>query len=273
MTDYTSSMKITFLSLPPFRRFQLMCKLTKVFATNARVLSVPFMILSYGSVSYGFHPRNHGKLDDLDFFLVIPRDTDLFEFAATMERVFLSPIQLSFAHLASVLSGKYDMCRMYGLVNGVKVGFRIMCQDTLETIATPQGSLNQIRNVASIGQSRIVTDKEWSFTLRRYVRITYPHDYQKLGSEQILLVLHSVFSKEGKRLGALGRKLLTMTVVHDVENTAASLLSNIWSMFVQNSEKYCPNASDADIVNSIMRSERFSDGFKRKLREKVAGLR
>lgn len=263
-------MNKSFLTLPPCRRAKKLKSLLHVFQQNAKTIELPFSIIAYGSSSYGFNRRNHGKLDDLDFFLIVPRTINPEQFISNVQMVFLTKISIQMAHLQSVLAGAYDICRMYGQVGGIKIGFRIMCSDTFTSICSQAGSVKPIRNIASIGQSRIVKDKEWNFKIARYVPIIYQNEFRSLNGEDVLLVIHYCFSKRRNRLGPLARKLLMGTVVFEADGQQTiTNLHDLWVMFVRNSLKYRPNLSPASIVESIIRSERFSSVFKAKLCELV----
>ncbi len=266
-------MKPNFLSLPPCKRYKRMLRLNHVFATNAKVLNAPFSIISYGSVSYGFNRRNRGHLDDMDFFLVVPKESSVEDFIETVEKVFISKIQVVRAHLLELFKGGCDICRMYGHVDGVKISFRVMRHDVFAAICSPSGSVSPMRNIAALGQSRIIVDREWSFRLKRYVRITYPHEYQSLEGETVLMVVHSVFSKRRTRLGALGRKLLMARATYEADGQdIASLLLKLWEIFVDHSLRFHPDLAAAEIVNSIIRSERFSNAFRERLCATVTSI-
>lgn len=272
-THPNTDMNTSFLTLSPSRRAKKLKSLLHIFQQNARVMAVTFSVIAYGSSSYGFNSKNHGKLDDLDIFLVIPRDTDPEWLIMTVQMVFLTKINIKIEHLKAVISGTYDICRMYGQVRGIKIGFRIVCDDIFTSITTRKGSIVPVRNIASIGQSRIVTDKEWNFRLCKYVPIVYRNDYERLDGEDVLLVLQYCFPKRRHRLGPLARKLLVGTVVFDADNQkVARKLQDLWVLFIENSLRYNRDLTPLQIVNSIIRSDRFSISFKSKLCRLVTEL-
>lgn len=255
----------SFLSLHAQQRLLRLRHLIETFANNARTLDAPFSVLSYGSANYGLNESNQGKLDDLDFFLIIDRNVDPEEFLFVVEMVFLTRLQIQTPHLHTLLQGGCDICRMYGLVDDIKVGFRIMCLDAFEDVCG-KGFGRMVRNVASIGQSRILDDEEWHFRLRHYVPILYPHRYTRIGEEDVLEVLHYCFSKKSTRLGPLGRKLLSASVTFEASGHKVSAsLHSLWNTFVKISKQSKRHITPNQIVDSIMRSERFSPEFRAKL--------
>jgi len=169
--------------------------------------------------------------------------------------------------------GQWEMCRMYGRVDGVKLGFRLVCQDTFESFSSESGSEKKIRNVAAVGSSRIVKDAEWSFASWKYVPIELPSEVLKKEKEELLSVDHHVFSKEKRRLGALGRKLLTCKVVYDHSRKARTVLGSVWMIFVRQCRSEHPEIPDAEIVKAIMRSEKFSPAFRRRLMRIISSFR
>lgn len=261
-------MRSVFLSKPPLSRLSDMRVLLEEFRNNATKLSADFSILVYGSASYGFKESMFGNLDDIDLFLVIPRGISTDAIINTAEKVFQTKLDINPSHLQQLLCGGWDMCRMYGETKGIRLGFRILCDDIFSSLCTSNGSTSAIRNIAKIGQSRIVIDVEWSIPEWRYLPIELEHGVINHESESLLLVNHHVFSSSRDRLGALGRKLLTCTVVHDTTQ-ATEGLEQIWKMYVQTCLKHHSNLSNAEIISSIMRSEKFSDSFSEKLSQAI----
>jgi hypothetical protein len=258
-------MQPSFLSLCPFRRFQRMAKLQRVFHGNAGLLEAPYSILIYGSASYGYNRKGRSKLDDMDFILIIPRSIDPKGFIEITEKVFLTKLQIPDGHLDELLQGKCDICRMYGQVDGVRMGFRIICSDTFASLCTDEGSIKPLRNIAIMGSSRIVKDKEWSMKLRRYIKSMYQHEFKQVADADVLLVEQTVFSARKDRLGAFGRKLLTVKVIYDSDGTMTHLRS-LWKLFVGHSLRFHGALTNDEIIDSIFRSERFSNYFRQKLR-------
>ncbi|MGB8816181.1 MAG: hypothetical protein WCC74_03070 [Minisyncoccia bacterium] len=204
--------------------------------------------------------------------IIIPRTIDLDNFINQVEKVFLTRLQIDKNHLYAVLDGSYEICRMYGQVNGVKIGFRVMCNDVLEILCSKHGSVKPIRNIAAIGQSRIIKDTQWSFKHRKYVKIIYPHIYGTIANSDVLIVEARIFSKNKDKLSALGTKFLTSEILFDSCNTKLAL-NAIWSMFVEHSLKHSKNLSNEQMVNSIFRSERFSESFCKKLEHRIQVIR
>ncbi len=94
----------------------------------------------------------------------IPRNMDVREFITSAGNIFLTTLQVNTSHLEQMTLGKWDMCRMYGRTSDIKLGFRIMCSDTFLSASSIKNSTVNVRNIATLGHSRIVTDIEWSFT-------------------------------------------------------------------------------------------------------------
>jgi len=254
-----------FLSKPPSERFKKMILLLKKFKVRTKNCKAPFAILVYSSASYGFKKVHHGNLDDIDLFLVVPRELAALEIIKTAEKVFQTRFDIGQEHLQELLDGNWEMCRMYGETEGMRLGFRMLCTDTFNFLSTHKGHISTVRNVAHIGQSRIVVDVEWSVRQWRYVPTELKHTVIKRGTNNLLLVNHHVFSRNIERLGALGRKLLTCSIVYDLENKTEKSLKAIWRMYVQSCLRHNPDVSTKSIINSVMRSEKFSSAFRRKL--------
>src|SRR3989344_5885232 len=82
----SSVMKERFLTLSPQNRLAHMTQLAHRFGNMATCLHAPFTILVYGSSSYGLNLKHHGYLDDIDLFLIIPREISAEEISRGMLR-------------------------------------------------------------------------------------------------------------------------------------------------------------------------------------------
>ena len=254
-----------FLSLSPTERLAQMSHLIRDFKAKASELQAPFTILVYGSTSYGLNPKQYGQLDDIDLFLIIPRSLSPSDLLGIARNVFRTSFDISIEHLRQLQRGSWEICRMYGSTEGLKIGFRIMCQDTFESLATFKGSTSSMRNVATVGASRIIVDVEWSISSWRYVPVELSHSLIKQDEDDLLLVNHHLFSPNRRQLGALGRKLLTCKVIYDSSGHANSTLLHIWKMYVELCTEHYPKIRTKDIINSVLRSEKFSINFRRRL--------
>lgn len=116
-----------------------------------------------------------------------------------------------------------------------------------------------------MGQSRIVQDVEWSISDWKYITSELLHWAVDLSEEKLLLVNHHVFSTDLNLLGALGRKVLTTTVIYDPFEIASGVIESIWRIYVKKCYELHSEISNEDIINSVMRSERFSLKFRQKL--------
>ena len=67
-------MRNSFLSKSPGERLKEMRFLLAKFQTRATKLEAPFIILVYGSASYGLKKSKFGNLSDIDLFLVVPKE-------------------------------------------------------------------------------------------------------------------------------------------------------------------------------------------------------
>ncbi len=252
----------------PYRRYRLLRRLLKRIKAEAICHETPFSILCYGSASYGFNPENPSKLDDLDLFMIVPTGICSDELMAAIKKLFPEGLTIKEGHIRHLLSGDCEMCRLYCQMEGVKIGFRLIHHHVLVGVSHPSGSEMRVRNIASVGQPRIVTDQEWSFALRGYVPVTYENYSEQVDDEHLLTVVQRVFSEGKTHLGAFGRKLLTTHVVYEAPGQKmSSIFRRIWSLFVGLSLGSHPEISDDDIINSIMRAEKFSERFRAKLRK------
>lgn len=259
-------MKDKFLSLAPQERLRILRSLLVNFKNAAIRINAPFIILVYGSASYGFNQKHQSKLEDIDLFLVISRQFSARETLSFAERVFGSTFDISPAHLQRLLDGDWEMCRMYGRRKGVRLSFRIVCQDTVDRLfASEKNMTADICNVAVVGSSRIVTDVEWSIKEWKYVPITLKNSVVRDGVQSLIAVKHHLFSRRFHRLGALGRKLMTSQVVHDPSKLIDLQLLLLWQKFVMKALHYHPSLSDKSMVNAVMRSEKFSVEFRENL--------
>lgn len=263
-------MENTFLSLKPLQRFQRICVILQEIAKNLSKNKVDFITLVYGSASYGFKKSTYGTFGDIDMILIVQRTTPVAHLIDQVEKAFSTKLQVNISHLQKMIDGMWDMCRMYGETHGIKIGFRIMCIDSFLQSSGSTTSTAVVRNVATLGHSRIVTDVEWSFKHWRYVPITLPHQYLEVKNEQLLLVNHHTFSMGKRNLGALGRKLLASTVLYDPRNVAEVALLNIFKQVVAESLRYDPSRKDEQITESIYRIERFSQLFKETTLHRIA---
>lgn len=230
------------------------------------MLDAPFSIVSYGSASYGYNRANHGKLDDLDFFLVISRETTVVELLHYASLTFLTKMEASETHIESVLKGDHDICRMYGIVDGIKVGFRVICHDTFTRVCSKEGACSPVRNINLLGQTHVINEKEWNFKLGRYVDLVYKHEYVQVEGSDAVMIEHYCFSRKRRRLGTLGRKFLSSTLVYEAEtHCVQASLQSLWSVFSHSARHYQPGLSAENIVSTIFRSERFSPEFKVRL--------
>lgn len=243
----------------PYRRYLHLRSLLREIQTRAKAYLAPFSILCYGSASYGFNPRNHGKFDDLDLFMITPNGIGADEIIASGRQLFPEEFEVNEHHVRHLSRGECDMCRLYCRLDGVKIGFKLMPHDVLMEVSHPSGSSRPVRNVASIGQSRIMIDREWSFSLNTYVPVTYENYNETIEGEKVLTVVQRVFSEGNTHLGALGRKLLTAHRVYNAPNQGMEVgLRNIWQTFVSLSLANHPELSNEQIIASIMRAEKFS---------------
>jgi len=240
---------------------------------RASCIHAPFTILVYGSASYGFNDKQYGNLDDIDLFLIFPRKFPARDILKISEEIFQTDFDISPKHLQECLRGSWEMCRMYGHTQGIRLGFRLLCQDTFNFLCSNKGSVADIRNVAKIGSSRIIIDVEWSIKGWGYVPIELTHSLIWRGEESLVLVNHHVFTQRMERLGALGRKLLTCTILYDFSQKAGMSLDGIWELFITACLKIHPNLSTDDIINSVMRSEKFSLKFREYLAQKINKIR
>jgi hypothetical protein len=126
-------MRKPFLALSPQNRFARLSQLVQRFESNATRLSAPFTILVYGSASYGLNLKYYGHLDDIDLFLIISREHPAKDILQVARKVFETDFDISVEHLQHLQEGLWEMSRMYGSIGGIKVGFRIMCQDTFRS--------------------------------------------------------------------------------------------------------------------------------------------
>ncbi len=266
-------MRATFLSLSPLKRFQKLLALVKKFRDSASANKVPFAILIYGSASYGFKEKKHGTLGDIDLFLIIPRDLPVENLIQTAQSVFQCKLEISSSHLTEMTSGSWDICRMYGEAEGVKLGFRLMCIDTLLSVCSSSGATADVRNVAIIGSSRIIVDQEWSMVEQKYVHTELEHREIRHSHGNLLLVNQYIFSPKKERLGALGRKLLTSNAVYDPFGQIRKSLLMIWVMFVELSLNKNTQVPVKDIINALIRSDRFSRSFRKKLSQRICRIR
>ncbi|MCE9643743.1 hypothetical protein K8Q93_00630 [Candidatus Parcubacteria bacterium] len=266
-------MSTLFLSLEPKKRFQRMRQLLQNFKQRAVETSAPFGILAYGSVSYGFNGLHYGKLDDIDLFLIVPRVLSAKNILDAAKEVFQTEFDLSLLHMEQMLAGKWDMCRMYGKKGDVKLGFRLLCRDVFDHISSPQGMQGSILNVAKLGSSRIIADVEWSLPEWKYISTELDHFTIKEEGDESIVVLHHVFSPRGERLGALGRKLLTCTVVHDPTSHLSQGLEEVWKSFVQACLAQHPSLETSAIIDAVMRSEKFSISFRKRLTKTIETAR
>ena len=269
----SSVMKERFLTLSPQNRLAHMTQLVHRFGNMAACLHAPFTILVYGSTSYGLNLKHYGYLDDIDIFLIIPRKIPAEEILWTAQDVFETELDIPIEHLQELRAGSWEICRMYGNVEGVKVSFRIMCKDIFASLATSKGSTSTVRNVATVGFSRIIVDVEWSIKLWKYVPIELSHSIIKHKEGDLLFVKHHLLSVRKIRLGALGRKLLTSKVVYDPSGQAQKIIKEIWRLYVQACLKYHPRVSTTNIINSVLRSEKFSSSFRRRLARIICAVR
>lgn len=266
-------MRNNFLAKPPEERHKVMTSLVGEFRTRAFKLNAPFTILVYGSASYGLKPSKFGHLDDIDLILVIPRELSVEEILRMAEEVFQTQFDVEPDHVHSLQKREWDMCRMYGESKGVRLGFRLLCVDTFVFLNSPDGQSADVRNVAKVGQSRIVVDVEWSVKQWKYVPMELESVVIERGDSTLLVVNHYVFSKGIEHLGALGRKLLTCTVVYDPTKKSKQILQAIWRTYVQSCLKHQPTVSTGEIIDSVMRAEKFSLTFRRRLLALVNRLR
>lgn len=140
-----------FLSMTPEMRSKEIMSLLRTFQLNAMNLCASFIILVYGSGSYGFNANQYGKIDDIDLLLIIPRSSNIENLIALAETVFQTKLDIQKTHLNALVGDRWDMCRMYGECNGIKLGFRFLCTDVFQSLSTIQGATNSIRNVAQYG--------------------------------------------------------------------------------------------------------------------------
>ena len=251
--------------MSPRDRFTEMSLTVKEFRDRARKIGAKFIILVYGSASYGFRRSQHGDLDDIDLIWIVPRWSVPTELMSLAKQVFNTDLDIGPEELSELLSGKWEMCRMYGENNGIRLGFRILCSDTFNLLRSSSGSTSTVRNVAKFGQSRIVVDVEWSIKHWRYVPIELEHNVISGNTNDMLLVNHHVFSDEIGRLGALGRKLLSSSIVYDPFKDAEHTLDAIWKIYISRCLEVHPDLKADEIIDSIMRSERFSHTFRSRL--------
>ena len=162
------------------------------------------------------------------------------------------------------------MCRMYGESSGIKLSFRVMCIDTFVRTSSSRGSVEHVRNIATLGHSRIITDTEWSFKIWGYVQTTLDHMYIEEDGSQLLQVHHHTFSKGKTRIGALGRKLLMSTILYDPYSMVDAALLNIFKQAVSASLKNKKIIFDEQILESFYRVERYSETFKRTILQKIS---
>jgi len=262
-------MAVNFLSLTPFKRYQKMQSLLELFRVNALNKQATFIILIYGSASYGFKKDTSGKFGDIDLLLIIPRNIDVGALIASTENTFFTKMQVSIPHLERMIASEWEMCRMYGEVDGVRLGFRLMCLDTFLAACAQKSSTKNIRNIATLGHSRILDDVEWSFRLWKYIPITLDHEYIISDGEQLLLVNHHTFSKGKQNLGAFGRKLLTGKVVYDPYMCAEAAILSVFKQTVLSSLGNKNVDSDEQILEALYRVERFSDSFRNEVLQKI----
>jgi hypothetical protein len=250
----------------PRVRYSRLKKTLRALKVRAKLQDVPFSILCFGSGSYGLNPTNPGKFDDLDLFMVVPTGIEPEDVIRTIRKLFPKDLLMNEDHIINMLTGECDMCRLYARVGGVKVGFRLIHHHTLVEVSYSAGCNKPLRNIASLGQSRILSDEEWSFVHRAYAAVMFESYSKMVAGEQVLTVLQRVFSADKTCLGTLGRKLLTCHVVYESKTqNINSILLRIWKMFVDISLMHHGKLSNDDIINSITRSERFSKGFRVRL--------
>ncbi len=267
-------MRSVFLSKSPEERLKKMRQFLESCGTRAAKLNAPFTVLVYGSASYGLKKSKYGHLDDIDLFLVIPRGSSVEEILRIARQVFQTDFDVESGHVAELLHGNWEMCRMYGeSPEGIKLGFRLLCQDTFDFLSTKEGSISTVRNVAKIGQSRIVVDVEWSVKQWKYISIGLENALINQGSHDLLLVNHHVFSDNREQLGALGRKLLTCKVLYDPSKKAKEIIRSIWRLYIQMCVESRSNVSSGDIINSVMRADKFSEAFRKRLLRLVNQIR
>jgi len=262
----------SFLSLSACERLERLRRLMRTFAKNANVINAPFWIFVYGSSSYGYNPKNkQGKFDDLDLFLIIPRSMSPSELLEIASKVFLTKLEAPLSHLQSILNGEYEICRMYGQVDGIKLGFRVMCQDVFEAACSTTGSTNAVRNICLLGQTHVIKEMEWNFKIRKYVPLIYPHSYVQIDGRDAVMIEHYCFSKKKNRLGTLGRKFLAATVIYECDKRiVTSRIQNLWKIFALNARRYRPGLTPFQLVSSIYRSDRFSPEFTERLCKMVS---
>ena len=258
----------------PYWRYIHLRTVLKTIRKEAKASKATFSILCYGSASYGFNPANHGKLDDLDLFMIVPTGITVKGLLVSINRQFSKGLDLHESHIRHLLSGGCEMCRFYCSMDGVKVGFRVIPYHVLLGVSFRPGINGPLRNIARFGQSRIVTDNEWSFALKGYVPVVYENYSEVVGDEQVLTVVQRVISEGDSHLGAFGRKILAAHCVYEAPGLHTShATARILEYFVQISLSWQPKLTNDQMIDSIMRAEKFSKSFRKRLSKDIDWFR
>lgn len=270
-------------NLPPRMRCEIIrerrLKLTEDIVRREPKFTVHFV----GSSVYCLDPRieSCGNLDDLDTFIVLPRDFDHQEFVELLGSLVDELECPDAADFELLRKGDVGIIRAGGLYEGIDIGMHIMTTDGFRSILPPFGVGRALLNC--LPSKPKYTDKTFvESSLMTGERIDLPADFEVFRDGVILL-------KEffGRRvgnivtLGVLGDKFLVGETAYEFEGARiVDSLRSAMATFVRSLLFFRPAITNEEIVKMFVREERFSIQCRARLnsiideqRQKVLALR
>ncbi|MEI7792021.1 MAG: hypothetical protein WCI57_00880 [Candidatus Berkelbacteria bacterium] len=229
----------------------------------------PISLMTYGSATYGYNDLVRGNMDDIDAFLIVPSDVPYNQFLSTVNGVVPKAGSTTELFFEKLISSEFDIIRFYGENDGIKLGFRVITEDLLVKVTSESTCTSKVINVAPKGAKQIFYDTEVRLGGGPAREVSL--DRLPIGGTDsaVEAVRQYSFSDCREYLGIIGRKLLTCQAVYDPYHIIKQCLDNLWKAYVKFSYQLNPAIQPTDLINSIMRSERFSDQFRVSLQNKI----
>ena len=243
---------------------------------------VPYAVLSNGSSAYGFNAETTQEdgLNDLDCYMILPSETSYADFARALDETVETkdiPSEEEYKGMFAMQSS-YDAVRATGVFDGVPVSFHCMPLGVFRDIISVTGLYRPVKHKLpnKPKYKKWITEcavGEPNITLRFPGEV---HQLEKTDDVRVDLFMSRRVQKFGadiQTIGILADRILLSEVLHDHPRVMLDHgLHRLWYTFVKSYFKVNPNASEADIIDSFYRSDRFSTDFKAALTSRIRSM-